>query len=1091
VCALVLSATLATGAAEAAYTHPFLGSFAAGMFSNPQGIAVDQASGDVYVYDTEAGKVYKFNAAGQPAEFSALKADQIEGVPGFGADEEEIAVDSVNGDIYVANGYVVKVYEEDGAQDGELSGTVRYPWAGEPCGVAVDAAGNVYVGLFPNEVDKYTPLAPSAPAANSDYVASLSLPGVDKVCNIAADAQGDVYVDTWPVGPVTKYLASQFGVASASGTTVDGAGSTLAIDPANNDLYVDEGADIAQFDAAGNLLGRWPQPGGEGAFSGSYGVAVSDFSKDVYAIDGVKDRVDIFGPEVLIVEAVSVGEESVSDVASTSATLSAQLNPGGASTSYRFEYGTSTAYGASVPVSEGQAGAGVSETTVNHELQGLEPGTTYHFRLAATNPLGTVYGADQVFTTQPSGGEFGLPDNRQYELVSPPQKDGAEVDGYDRYDGYGGVVQAAEDGGAITYLTSGPVGAGTQGNTSGTQVISTRSPAGGWSSRDIATPHVKPALEHVGHGEEYKLFSSDLSLGLVKPEGTTQLSSQAPAEQQNIYRWSAAGGSYEPLITSLPKTLLPEAETLEVLGASPDLAGVVFASRQALTANALGASHASGREPNLYFWRDGELQLINVLPEGPPTNGAVTEGEAGLGGHSSQNARRAISEDGSRVIWSDREGEEERNADIYIRETTVGKTVFAGRGEFQIASSDGSRVFYLQRERHNGEVESGLFEFDLDSGGSTQLVPAEADVQGVLGASEDGSELYVVAHGVLAQGATSGANNLYLLRESGGSWTTTFIATLASGDTPDWVGEGREPDLANVTSQVSPDGRYLAFMSSERLTGYDNRDANSGQPDVEVYLYDSSSGRLACVSCDPTGARPVGESDYNEEDDEPIPMDIPGAWAGQWLAGAIRGWTEVSTGIALYQSRELSDSGRLFFDSSDALVPHDTNGREDVYEYEPEGIGSCGLANGCVSLISAGTGSADSIFMDASANGEDVFFITRDRLVGEDFDNSYDMYDAHVCSASEPCPALAPVAPPPCTTGDSCKPSPSPQPATFASPASATFSGAGNLTQPPPKSSAKAKKHKPKHRGKKNRGHKGKRAKRSEAAKKSSGGAKR
>ncbi len=1188
-CTLALSASLATSTAQATLTHQFLGSFAAGTFSDPQAVAVDQASGDVYVYDegAEEGTIYKFNATGEPVDFSALKTNAITHVGAQGLDEQELAVDSVNGDIYFANGKGVAIYEADGApaetggHPAELNGEVELaggPW-GEPCGVAVDSAGNVYVGLYPGDVNKYTPLVASAPVTNSDYVSSLV--GVKEVCNIAADPAGDVYVDSWSTGPVTKYAASQFGTPSASGVVVDGTGSTLAVDPANNDLYVDEGSDIAQFNATGSLLGRSPVSGGEGAFSDSYGVAVSDLSGDVYVLDGVAERVDIFGPSVVLAEVtsapasglqatsatlngtvnadgtsvtncefewgseegvyphtipcsqatpfsgedavavsaqlsglqqgatyhyrlavtnqngtahsedetfftpfpVNVLEESVSGVTSTSATLSAQLNPGGGRTSYRFEYGTSTAYGSSAPAPEGQAGAGTSETTVSHELQGLSPGTTYHFRLAATNPLGTVFGVDKVFTTQPAGGEFGLPDNRQYELVSPPQKDGAEVDGYDRYDGYGGVVQAAENGGGITYLTSGPAGAGAQGNTSGTQVISTRSIAGGWSSRDITTPHTKPALEQVGHGEEYKLFSPDLSSGLVRPEGTTPLSPQAAPEKQNIYRWSAEDGSYEPLITSLP---LKKSEQLQIVGASPDLSHAAFVSYQALTANALNAHNA--REPNLYYWTQGKLQLVNVLPEGPPTNGAVTDGEAGLGGYESRNARHAVSNDGSRVIWTDNASEEsEGNADIYIRETNIGKTVLAGKGEFQIASSDGSRVFFLQRERIGEEDESRLFEFDLNSGERTQLTPGNAQVQGVVGASEDGSVLYFVAHAVLKQGATNGANNLYMLRDNGGSWTPAFIATLASGDVPDWG--GRDPDLGEVTSQVSPDGSYLAFMSSASPTGYDNHDANSGQPDVEVYLYDSGSGHLACVSCNPTGAQPVGEADYNQEDKEPIPMDIQGAWEQQWLAGAIRGWTEEETHKALYQSRELSDSGRLFFDSSDALVPHDTNGREDVYEYEPEGTGTCELESGCVSLISAGTGSADSIFMDASVNGEDAFFITRDKLVGEDFDDSFDMYDAHVCSASEPCPAVAPVAPPPCTTGDSCKPSPSPQPAIFGSPASATFSGAGNLAPPAP--SAKVKKHKPKHKHKKSERHKRKRARRGKTAKKPSGGAKR
>jgi hypothetical protein len=160
---------------------------------------------------------------------------------------------------------------------------------------------------------------------------------------------------------------------------------------------------------------------------------------------------------------------------------------------------------------------------------------------------------------------------------------------------------------------------------------------------------------------------------------------------------------------------------------------------------------------------------------------------------------------------------------------------------------------------------------------------------------------------------------------------------------------------------------------------------------------------------------------------------------------------------ATYQPRYLSDSGRLFFDSPDALVPQDTNGLEDVYEYEPAGVGGCVVGGamfserlgGCVNLVSSGTSSSESVFYDASENGDDVFFITTSRLVGEDYDTGYDVYDAHVCTASVPCKPV-PVSSPPCTSGDSCKAAPSPQPEIFGPAPSATFNGIGNVIASPP-----------------------------------------
>jgi hypothetical protein len=106
-------------------------------------------------------------------------------------------------------------------------------------------------------------------------------------------------------------------------------------------------------------------------------------------------------------------------------------------------------------------------------------------------------------------------------------------------------------------------------------------------------------------------------------------------------------------------------------------------------------------------------------------------------------------------------------------------------------------------------------------------------------------------------------------------------------------------------------------------------------------------------------------------------------------------------------------------------------------------------SNGCVSLISSGTSSTESAFYDASEDGNDVFFSTTARLAGGDVDHSNDLYDAHVCTSAVPC-LRAPVSPPPCASGDSCKAAPAPQPPIFGAPPSETFSGAGNLTGSPP-----------------------------------------
>jgi hypothetical protein len=114
----------------------------------------------------------------------------------------------------------------------------------------------------------------------------------------------------------------------------------------------------------------------------------------------------------------------------------------------------------------------------------------------------------------------------------------------------------------------------------------------------------------------------------------------------------------------------------------------------------------------------------------------------------------------------------------------------------------------------------------------------------------------------------------------------------------------------------------------------------------------------------------------------------------------------------LYGARALSDDGsRLFFESSDALVARDTNGKQDVYEWEALGTGGCdgadvgfsSAAHGCIELISSGQSAKDALFVDASPSGNDVFFISLSSLLPQDF-GLLDIYDARVGGGFPPPP---------------------------------------------------------------------------------------
>jgi hypothetical protein len=791
----------------------------------------------------------------------------------------------------------------------------------------------------------------------------------------------------------------------------------------------------------------------------------------------------------------------VTNVASTSATLAAKINPLGANTQYRLEYGTSSSYG---HILGGNVGEGMAYVPISYHQQELEPGTTYHYRIVTTNEVGTVEGTDHAFTTQVANEQGpSLPDGRAWELVSPPDKKGGLIENWGFYES----IQAAADGSKITYTSSETIGENPVGNSgpfSISQVLASRG-ANAWRSEDISVPQLVPkegeevrSLAFSGGG--YQGFSPDLSLGIMEP-GNYSVPLSSEATERTIYLRSESTGGFIPLVTStnvLAGVKFGGAGNgnsstfMHFSGASPDLSHVVLESPEALTPEAKqGTCTGVGcvARYNLYEWSGGRLQLVNVLPDGTSQPGSVL-------GH--EQAAHAVSNDGRWVVWRPLQGAIASGpapapSQLYARDMQLERTVEIGGPDaiFQTMSGDGSRIFFLE----NGE----LYEFNTDSDTSTDLTAghgARESNSGVkdalLGASEDGSRVYFVATGVLANGAIGGEDNLYVLHDGGNGWTTTYIGTLSGEDEKDWFEEGNGPvHLWRVTSRVSPDGRYLGFMSDRSLTGYDNVDAITGQPDEEVFLYDADLDRLVCASCDPQGARPVGLLDLRTSGSLLVDRDEAWGEPGHWLAGSIPGWRNLGLNT-MYEPRYLSDSGRLFFNSPDALVPQDTNGLEDVYEYEPASVGGCasgnvtfsGRSGGCVSLISSGTSSGEAAFIDASENGEDSFFITSSKLVPEDYDSSYDLYDAHVCTTAMPC-NRAPVSPPPCSSGDSCKAAPSPQPEIFGPAPSATFSGTGNVVEEAKKGVTKRKsKSKPKHKKRaKHKERKGKRAGRSRTEK--------
>ena len=791
-----------------------------------------------------------------------------------------------------------------------------------------------------------------------------------------------------------------------------------------------------------------------------------------------------------------------SGVSARDATLHAEADPLGVAGEWWLEYGTAPCASggcartapAALPASFGALPLGVA-------LSGLQPATTYHYRFAAADVREVVeggesvqrafvvHGAEQTFTTGLGALGFALPDSRAWEMVSPPDKHGGRLVAARK-----GQIQAAADGDALAYLSWGSVEAEPEGvrTPEESSALGRRGAGGSWSSRDITPPNGAVVPNKGGTGLEYKLFSGDLSKALLEQRGITPLSPHA-SERTPYLRLNGEPPEYTPLVVACPESgpcpaavaeyadARPGAEfggnpkeaegEITLLGATPDLGRVVVKSCEPLRAkDAEGHLDAEG---SLYEWSAAEpprerLRALSVPPGGGPAL-------AGVPGSGSASVRNALSADGSRLFWSTGHFISKCGASapgLYVRDAARGETArldvvqpggFGFGAEepvFQGADAAGTVALFTdtqQLSEDSSEAGADLYRcavtaeegaLGCELADLTGGFEESAEVLGIApGVSEDGARAYFVARGALdpapngeGESASPGQPNLYLWEAGAG---IRFIATLGAADAPDWGTE--EAEAGKQSAAASPSGRYLAFMSSRPLTGYDNRDASTGQRDQEVFRYDAETGELTCVSCDPTGARPAGRLGEGKD-----LVDPKGLWDGQPLAGLLPDPStidQVATRISLYRPRAIDDSGRVFFNAADALVGADSNGAWDAYEYEPEGVGGCSpaaggaavahAAGGCVALLSSGAATGESAFLDASEDGGDAFFLTTARLSVDDQDNAYDAYDARVDGVAA---VLSPLAE---CLGEACQPAPAPPEAQ--TPASAAFRGPGDL----------------------------------------------
>lgn len=616
-----------------------------------------------------------------------------------------------------------------------------------------------------------------------------------------------------------------------------------------------------------------------------------------------------------------------------------------------------------------------------------------------------------------TGASASLPDCRAYELVSPPNT--------------GGIIPAAAnlantphafespqispDGRTVVFQSTQGALTGTEGSGINDRYLASRGPDG-WSTQPIgptARQTEQPWPGGITAQHDYYFLHAGGVCGFLGTVDQGSLISEFGEGEPCVDLLRKPDGSYEPIAEGS----LGDDPRSEGFLITPGATHVIFdTSRGGDEAIQLEPSAPETGTVAIYDRTPGgPTRVVSLLPSGTPAAG--------------QNAAyQGAAADGTVVAFKFiSNGVFE--APLYVRvdnahtyEVTAAENTFAG------ISQDGAQVFYANAASEETALQTpaDLFSFDTTTQTTTQITNV-GDAQFV-NVSADGSRVYFVSPSQIGGQGLVGEPNLYVWDR--GSGTTTFIATVDPGDLS---GAGYSsypfpPSLAGWTefatghkneqfgaganlSRTTPDGSAIVFESRAKLTGFENEGHS------EIYRYDAIERSLTCVSCGPGPGPAVADASLQSfrvgAEDHARPL------------------------TAVQPSVNLSEDGNMvFFQTGQALVPADVNGRQDVYEWETDGTGNCREAAGCTSLISSGGASRDSFLYSATGDGSDVVLLTPQPLVPEDENGATGaLYDARI-DGGFPASESGGV---PCAE-DSCQGLPTPPPAQLA-PGSTGFSG--------------------------------------------------
>ena len=441
-------------------------------------------------------------------------------------------------------------------------------------------------------------------------------------------------------------------------------------------------------------------------------------------------------------------------------------------------------------------------------------------------------------------------------------------------------------------------------------------------------------------------------------------------------------------------------------GGSPDLSTYYFAYGGTLLPGETARAAILGQVPQaggLYAYRDGELAAVGVLPDGTrPTYGAVFIGttEITSGNWKEERFSNQVSRDGRRAFFispdpltGDAAGElpqlymrENLQRTVLIsRDQTSGAPAAKGVSPFNGIAPNSSTPLWARPSP------AGRFVTFRSPSSLTLDAPENQEIKSYIYDVDGDTLRYVPALDSNSKPIATGDDGNSVLFESGSEfkvWTPEGVSSL---------GHLTGPKNVTAVRQLAGGSTYL-FAATLAAPGMPNPGV------LQIFRYDVGADELICASCPGGGAAPTSNA----------------------MPGAIHGYAGGADRPLRGNNYASSDGSRIFFDTSDPLSPKDTNGLQDVYEWE----------NGVTHLLSSGKGDRPSFFIDSGVSGDDVFFATTDSIDPTDVDGQYDVYDARVGGGF-----AVQVPPAPCSDG--CQGEPS-SPPSLGVPSSMGSSGGGD-----------------------------------------------